>query len=65
MHHQLGVSPDLGRDQLSVVPQVPDGQTRVAGSNIRLGDGSVDVTAERRGDDADHHGRRGTCPATC
>jgi hypothetical protein len=49
VHQQLGVSPDLGRDQLTVVPQVPDGQTRVAGSNIRLGNGSVDVTAERRG----------------
>ena len=47
VHHQLGVSPDIGRDALSVVPQVPDGQDRVAGSNIRLGDGSVDVSAER------------------
>jgi hypothetical protein len=47
VHHQLGVSPDLGRGDLEVVPQVPDGQSRVAGSNIRLGGGSVDVTAER------------------
>ena len=47
VHHQLGVSPDLGRDHLTVVPQVPDGQSRVAGSNIRLGAGSVDVAAER------------------
>jgi len=49
VHHQLGVSPDLGRGQLAVVPQVPDGQNRVAGTNIRLGGGSVDVTAERGG----------------
>lgn len=48
VHHQLGVSPDLGRGDLAVVPQVPDGQSRVDGSNIRLGGGSVDVIAERR-----------------
>jgi hypothetical protein len=47
VHHQLGVRPDLGRGDLEVVPQVPDGQQRVAGSNIRLGTGSVDVAAER------------------
>ncbi len=47
VHQQLGVSPDLGRGDLTVVPQVPGGQHRVAGSNIRLGDGSVDVAAER------------------
>jgi hypothetical protein len=47
VHQQLGVRPDLGRDDLEVVPQVPDGQSRVAGSNIRLGTGSVDVAAER------------------
>jgi hypothetical protein len=47
VHHQLGVRPDLGRGDLEVVPQVPDGQEQVAGSNIRLGTGSVDVAAER------------------
>jgi hypothetical protein len=47
VHHQLGVSPDLGRGDLSVVPQVPEGQNRVTGRNIRLGDGSIDVEAER------------------
>jgi hypothetical protein len=47
VHQQLGVSPDLGRNDLSVVPQVPDGQSRVAGGNIRLGAGSVDVAAQR------------------
>ena len=47
VHHQLGVSPDLGRGHVTVVPQVPDGQSRVAGSNIALGSGSVDVAAER------------------
>jgi hypothetical protein len=43
---QLGVSPDLGRDHVTVVSQVPQGQPSVSGSNIRLGDdGSVDVEA--------------------
>ena len=49
VHQQLGVSPDLGRDYLEVVSKVPAGQNRIAGSNIRLGKGSVDVTAERHG----------------
>jgi hypothetical protein len=49
VHQQLGVSPDLGRGNLTVVPQVPGGQHRVAGANIRLGSGSVDVAAERTG----------------
>lgn len=49
MRQQLGVSPDLGRGRLEVVPQVP-GSRPIAGSNIRLGDaGSVDVSAARRG----------------
>ena len=47
VHHQLGISPDLGRDGLAVVPQIPDGQGRVAATNVRLGAGSVDVTALR------------------
>jgi hypothetical protein len=49
VHHQLGVAPDLGRGRLTVVPQVPDGQERVAGYDIRLGAGSVDVRASRAG----------------
>jgi hypothetical protein len=47
VHHQLGVSPDLGRNELSVVPQVPDGQSQVAGGNIRLGAGAIDDAAQR------------------
>jgi hypothetical protein len=46
---QLGVAPDLGRGQLAVVPQIPPGQQRIAGSDIRLGTGQVDVTATRSG----------------
>lgn len=47
---QLGVNPDVGRGRLEVVPQVPGGQPYVAGRNIRLGSGSVDVRAERASD---------------
>jgi hypothetical protein len=46
VHQQLGVRPSLGNGRLDVVPLVPDGQPRVAGRNIRLGDGTVDVQAE-------------------
>jgi hypothetical protein len=47
VHYQLGVSPDLGRRRLSVVPQVPSDQHRVAGRHIRLGSGAVEVRATR------------------
>jgi hypothetical protein len=46
VNQQLGVSPDLGNGHLEVVPQVPPGQARVAGHDVRLGGGAVDVTAE-------------------
>jgi hypothetical protein len=46
---QLGVAPDLGRGLLSVVPQIPAGQDRIAGQRIRLGGGSADVSASRAG----------------
>ena len=50
VHQQLGVRPQLGHDRLDVVPQVPDGQPRVQGSDIRLGRGSADVLAAHDGD---------------
>ena len=50
VHQWLGVQPDLGRGRLVVVPQVPDGQTRVAGERIRLGGGFADVRATHSGD---------------
>ena len=51
VHQQLGVSPDLGRDRLRIVPQLPSGQHEISGRNIRLGAGSVDVAAFRGGDE--------------
>jgi hypothetical protein len=46
VHQHLGVSPDMGRGRIAVVPQLPAGQSRIAGRNIRLGTGSIDVTAQ-------------------
>ena len=46
VHQQLGVRPDMGRDRLTVVPQVPPGSPGLSGKNIRLGSGSVDVSAD-------------------
>lgn len=50
VHQQLGVRPDLGRERLSIVPQLPDGQSRLGGRAIRLGKGEVDVGVVRRHD---------------
>jgi hypothetical protein len=45
---QLGVAPDLGRDRVTVVSQVPTGQRRVAGRHILLGeDAQIAVDARR------------------
>ncbi|GAA3339043.1 hypothetical protein GCM10020358_21360 [Amorphoplanes nipponensis] len=49
VRQQLGVDPDLGRGRLSVVPALPPGRQRIAGHDIRLGRGSLDVTATRSG----------------
>ena len=49
VHQWLGVRPDLGRGELSVVPQVPPGSPAISGSNIRLGKGSVSVEAVAEG----------------
>jgi hypothetical protein len=49
VHQQLGVRPDMGRNELTVVPQVPPGSPGLSGENIRLGDGSVDVSADHDG----------------
>ena len=46
LHQQLGVRPDLGDGRLDIVPQIPSGQRRIAGRNIRLGDGFADVRAD-------------------
>jgi hypothetical protein len=47
VHQQLGVRPDLGRGRLEATPQLPPYEQRIAGRNIRLGGGSIDVAAAR------------------
>jgi hypothetical protein len=48
---QLGVRPDMGRRELSVVPQLPS-DAPIAGEDIRLGSGKLDlVAASRQGRD--------------
>jgi hypothetical protein len=49
IHQQLGVRPFLNHDELQVVPEVPSGQPSVEGTNIRVGNGSLDVLATRSG----------------
>lgn len=48
IHQQLGVAPDLGNGRLSVVPLIPAGR-RIAGSDILVGAGHLDVLATSRG----------------
>jgi hypothetical protein len=48
VHYDLGVAPDMGNGGVLVVPDVPQGQKRIAGDNIRLGRGHIDVAASRR-----------------
>jgi hypothetical protein len=49
VHQWLGVRPQLGQGELEIVPQVPQGQSSVAGRHIRLGTGSTDVAARHEG----------------
>jgi hypothetical protein len=48
VHQQLGVRPDMGRDTLEIVPQLPS-NAPIAGRDIRVGKGSIDVSASREG----------------
>ena len=51
VHQQLGVRPDMGRRALEVVPQLPS-NAPIAGEDIRLGRGKLDlVAASRQGRD--------------
>jgi hypothetical protein len=49
VHQQLGVDPQLGHGLLEVLPSVPTGQSTVSGSAIRIGTGTIDVTATHSG----------------
>jgi hypothetical protein len=47
VHQQLGVRPDMGRDRVEVVPQLPS-SSPIAGSNIRLGKGALELVRATR-----------------
>jgi hypothetical protein len=49
IHQQLGVAPDLGHGTVTVTPLVPAGQKQIAGSDIRVGRGHLDVRATHEG----------------
>ncbi|MEO8954808.1 MAG: glycogen debranching protein, partial [Ktedonobacteraceae bacterium] len=49
VHQQLGVDPQLGDGLLEVLPNVPSGQTTVSGTAIRVGSGTINVTATHSG----------------
>jgi hypothetical protein len=45
----LGVSPDIGRDRIAVVPQLPSGQAKASVDTVKLGTLAIDVAAEHQG----------------
>ena len=47
VHQWLGVSPDMGRGRVAVVPQLPPGRPSASGRSIKVGSGRLDVTARR------------------
>lgn len=49
VHQHLGVRPDMGNNRLEVTPQVPPDAGQIAGARIRVGGGSVDVSARADG----------------
>ena len=49
LHHWLGVAPDLGRDRVAVVPQLPAGQTKASADSVKLGVFTIDVAAAHEG----------------
>jgi hypothetical protein len=49
IHQWLGVSPDIGRDRVAVVPQLPAGQTKASADRVKLGALAIDVAAAQEG----------------
>jgi hypothetical protein len=49
IHQWLGVSPDIGRGQVAVVPQLPASQPRASADRVKLGVLTIDVAAAHQG----------------
>lgn len=49
IHQSLGVSPELGRGRVAVVPQLPAGQSKASADTVKLGPLAIDVAAEHQG----------------
>jgi hypothetical protein len=49
IHHWLGVSPDIGRDKVAVVPQLPTDQPKASADGVKLGVLAIDVAAAHQG----------------
>jgi hypothetical protein len=49
IHQWLGVSPELGRGRVAVVPQLPAGPTKASADKIKLGLFAIDVAAAHQG----------------
>jgi hypothetical protein len=49
LHQWLGVAPNLGRDRVAVVPQLPAGQTKASADSVKLGVFTIDVAATHQG----------------
>ncbi len=54
IHQWLGVSPDLGRGRVAVVPQLPTDQPSAAATKIKLGSSSIDVRRRATGRELHH-----------
>ncbi|HEY0240621.1 MAG TPA: glycogen debranching protein, partial [Friedmanniella sp.] len=50
VHQWLGVSPDMGRGRVAVVPQLPPDQQQASARSIRVGSGRLDVSVSRSTD---------------
>ncbi len=61
IHQWLGVSPDLGRGRVAVVPNLPARQPTASATRIKLGSSSINVVAKHRDSRyttiVDRHGR--------
>jgi hypothetical protein len=50
IHHFLGIRPDVPAKSISVVPDVPDSWPGLSVQNLRVGNGTVAESAEKRRD---------------